>query len=72
LHAAVHADAGQPEHTCVVTLIGSGQYEHSAPAPICIGNEPLISSDLPVRLALPAISLFLERSVLEHAPPVCS
>ena len=72
LHAAVHADSGQPEHTCVATLISSGQYDHSLPAPISVGNGSLISSDIPVRLALPAISLFLERSVLEHAPPVCS
>src|SRR4051812_24303544 len=72
LHAAVHAQSGQAEHTCVATLIGSGQYEHSAPAPICVGSELVISSEVPVRFAPPAISPFLERSVFEHAPPFCS
>src|SRR3954470_16574753 len=52
LHAAVHADSGQPEHTCVATLIGSGQYEHSASVPISL-ESAAVSVEIPVRLAVP-------------------
>jgi hypothetical protein len=44
LHAAVHSHAAQAGHTCVATLIGSGQYENSAPATICLGSDLLVSS----------------------------
>jgi hypothetical protein len=71
LHAAVHSHAGQPEHTCVATLIAGGQYEHSAPVPVRL-EAPVVSANIPIRLAPPGISLFLGRSVFEHAPPFCS
>src|SRR3954471_3378700 len=48
LHLRVHSDAAQAEHSCVVTLISSGNYDRVAPpvhvpAPI----EPTLVSQAP-------------------------
>jgi hypothetical protein len=73
LHARVHADAGQPEHTCAATLIASGNYEHSVPAPLASAIVPAsFLSTIPALTPLWVVSPFLEASVLEHAPPVCA
>jgi len=73
LHAQVHNDAGTAHHVCFVTLIGAGNCEDVPMACTFINVGPLlVSSDLPRTLSAFLPSLFLESSVLEHAPPVIS
>ncbi|HET9418699.1 MAG TPA: hypothetical protein VFO30_05105, partial [Chthoniobacterales bacterium] len=58
------------EHSCAVTFVASGAYEHSAPPPVVPAPAAITFmrvADLnPVRVR----SLFLLASIFEHAPPV--
>jgi hypothetical protein len=70
LHERVHPDANRAEHTCAVTFIASGSYDHSTHAPLMTAPVP------PVQFSkIPALSLqwvqspFLGASIFEHAPP---
>jgi len=70
LHERVHPDANRTDHSCAVTFVASGNYNHS-PAP------PLVSTPAPLLqpFTIPALapqwveSLFLVARVFEHAPP---
>src|SRR5438552_19216982 len=70
LHQRVHTDANRVEHTCAVTMMASGSYDHAA-------NPPLISAaDLAPQFSkIPALtpcwvqSPFLGACIFEHAPP---
>jgi hypothetical protein len=70
LHARVHSDANQVEHTCAVTFVASGSYNYC-------GHAPLLSAPVPVARfsKLPALHrfwvqpLFLGARIFEHAPP---
>jgi hypothetical protein len=70
LHARVHRDATQSEHSCAVTMIAAGSYTYSA-------HLPLVSAPLPSLqfVKIPALTpqwvepLFLGAAVFEHAPP---
>jgi hypothetical protein len=70
LHQRVHADANRAEHSCAVTAIAAGSYEHAA-------QPPLISApDLVSQFGrVPALSstwvqpLFLQAHIFAHAPP---
>ena len=69
-HERIHADANRAEHSCAVTLIAAGKYEH-------VSNVPAVEPVLPVsfeQVALPAQSWvpspFLSARILEHAPPL--
>lgn len=69
-HERVHADANRAEHSCAVTLIAAGKYEHASQALLAI--EPILPvSSYPIRSLCPfwIPSPFLSASVLEHAPP---
>jgi hypothetical protein len=73
LHQHVHTDANRVEHSCAVTMIASGNYNHAA-------HPPLVSSPVPaVQFSrIPALtpewveSLFLGACIFEHAPPAHS
>ena len=73
LHQRVHADAKRVEHSCAVTLIASGSYDHAA-------QPALVSSPAPAILFSKALALtpqwvespFLKASIFEHAPPAYS
>jgi len=73
LHQHVHADAKRLEHSCAVTLIVSGSYDHA-------GQPALVSSSAPASLPSKILALtsqwvespFLKASVFEHAPPAHS
>jgi hypothetical protein len=70
LHEGLHPDTNSAEHTCAVTFIASGSYDHSA-------HAPLITAPVtPVQFSkIPALSLqwvqspFHGAHVFEHAPP---
>jgi hypothetical protein len=73
LHQRVHADANRAEHSCAVTLIANGSYDH-------VAQPPLISApDLLAQFAtVPALSstwvqpLFLKAQIFANAPPACA
>ena len=73
LHVRVHADANRVEHTCAVTLITSGSYNHSAHVPLVSAPAPVIQfSKIPALTPEWVESPFLRASIFEHAPPVAS
>ena len=70
LHELVHADAGQAEHICAVTLIASGNLDHSAPAPlVTVPASVVLLSHIPALTPQWVESPFLSACLLEHAPP---
>jgi hypothetical protein len=73
LHARVHSDATQSEHSCAVTFLASGSYDHAAQvpqvsAPVAISQFPRIPALTPQWVESP----FLSASIFEHAPPCCA
>jgi hypothetical protein len=70
LHARVHPDAAQSEHSCAVTFIASGSYNHLAHVPLISAPVPVAQcAKMPVLTPQWVESLFLGASVFEHAPP---
>ena len=71
LHQRVHADGNRPDHTCAVTLIATGSYDHGAQPPLI--NAPDLLAQFGI---LPELSstwvqpLFLKAHIFAHAPPV--
>lgn len=71
LHELVHPDANSPEHTCAVTFIAAGSYDHSTQAPLIAAPVPTVQfSKLPALNPQWVQSPFLGASIFEHAPPV--
>jgi hypothetical protein len=70
LHARIHHDANRVGHTCAVTLVASGTYEHAAhPALI---SPPQFNGQFSEIAALRSTwvqPLFLCAHVFAHAPP---
>jgi hypothetical protein len=69
-HELVHRDAKFAQHECAVTLIGSGNYQEAAPAPLVAAPLPALQFCFilalhPVWVASP----FLGAHIFEHAPP---
>jgi hypothetical protein len=69
LHAHVHPDAGRIDHNCAVTLLASGNYDHSPDALHISAPVFLDEFTLPELTPLWVGSVFLLASVFEHAPP---
>ena len=71
LHERIHSDANRAEHSCAVTLIGSGSCKHSAPVALVSAPVPAIQfSKTPALHPLWVPSPFLGARIFEHAPPV--
>ncbi len=71
LHERVHPDANQADHTCAVTFIASGNYNHSAAAPLISAPVPVVQFCKISALAPQWVeSVFVVARVFEHAPPV--
>jgi hypothetical protein len=69
LHERIHRDANRVEHSCAVTFVASGSYEHTAP-PLVIPAPLASRSALVVDLNPSWVrSAFLSASIFEHAPP---
>jgi hypothetical protein len=70
LHQRVHTDANRAEHSCAVTAIASGNYDHAAQLPLItppdfvsqFGRVPSLSSAW-------VQPLFLKAHIFAHAPP---
>jgi len=70
LHERVHRNANSPEHTCAVTFIASGSYDHSAHTPLITAPVPSVQfSKIPALTPQWVQSPFLGASIFEHAPP---
>ena len=70
LHEWLHADAGDPNHDCAVTLFSSGQATHvGADLVFVVRPERLEVSDSIPCCETVLGSFFLGCSILEHAPP---
>jgi hypothetical protein len=69
LHEQFHGATGAPNHECAVTLLASGNYQHTPPATISLAPpvppRPFVQASVSFRL----VSAHLEFSLLEHAPP---
>ena len=73
LHESLHADAAVASHQCAVTLISSGNCEHSAPSHNVVPALPLeFARALAIRHAPFVPACFLDASIFEHAPPALS
>jgi len=73
LHQRVHSDANRVEHTCAVTMIASGSYDHSAHAPLVSAPvEAVQFSKIPALSPCWVQSPFLGACIFEHAPPAHS
>src|SRR5260370_29455068 len=70
LHQRVHPDAGRVEHSCAVTMIASGSYNHAAHAPLVNAPVPAVQfSKIPALTRQWVESPFLGARIFEHAPP---
>jgi len=73
LHSDVHSDANRVEHTCAVTFASSGNYTHSAPAPV-IGVTVAFSEfvEIPVLNPVWVQPPLFGAHIFAHAPPAYS
>jgi hypothetical protein len=70
LHQRVHADAKRVEHSCAVTLIASGTYEHAAHPPlVSVPQFTAGFSKIPALSSTWVQPLILKAHVFAHAPP---
>jgi hypothetical protein len=70
LHQRVHADANNGDHSCAVTLIVSGSFDHAAPLPLI--TAPRFGarfSEIPELKSTWVQPLILKAHVFAHAPP---
>ena len=73
LHERIHSDANRIDHSCAVTFIASGSYNHS-PVRAVVAVPDLVEQFFPVPTLTPqwVESAFLLARVFEHAPPAHS
>src|ERR1700757_5003093 len=73
LHARIHPDANRGDHTCAVTLIATGNYDHAAHPPLIRAPQPSVefSKIAPLRSTW-VQPLFLSAHIFAHAPPARS
>src|SRR5438876_7188030 len=70
LHQRVHRDANRVEHTCAVTMITSGSYDHAVQSPLVDAPATAVQfSKIPALTPCWVQSPFLGACVFEHAPP---
>jgi hypothetical protein len=70
LHARIHSDANRAEHSCAVTMIASGSYDHATHVPLVNAPAPAVQFAKVSALTPQWVeSPFLGASIFEHAPP---
>jgi hypothetical protein len=71
-HERIHSDANRVEHSCAVTFIVAGNYEHTSNV-LAIKPALPVSVEQVARAAQAWVpSPFLSAGLLEHAPPAHS
>jgi hypothetical protein len=69
-HQRVHKDANRVEHSCAVTMIASGSYNHATHAALVSAPIPAHQfSKIPALIPCWVQSPFLGACIFEHAPP---
>jgi hypothetical protein len=70
LHARIHTDANRGDHTCAVTLIATGSYDHAAHPPLIGAPQPSVQFTKIAALSPTWVQpLFLSAHIFAHAPP---
>jgi hypothetical protein len=72
LHEQIHATTGAPNHECAVTLLTSGNYQHTPHVAISLAPPAPPATFAPTFASFQLVSAHLEFSLLEHAPPAVS
>jgi hypothetical protein len=73
LHARIHPDAHRGDHTCAVTLIATGNYNHAAHPPLIRAPQPSFQFSKIAALSSTWVQpLFLSAHIFAHAPPAHS
>jgi hypothetical protein len=72
LHERIHASSGAANHECAVTLLTSGNYQHTPLAAISVAPPPPPKVFVPAPASFLLVTAHLEFSLLEHAPPANS
>jgi hypothetical protein len=70
LHQRIHADGNRSDHTCAITLIATGSYEHAAQPPLI--SAPDLLAQLGTVSTLSSIwvqPFFLKAHIFANAPP---
>jgi hypothetical protein len=69
-HELIHSDAKSAKHECAVTLVSSGTFKQSAPAPLVVAPAPALQfCFIPALHPVWVASPFIGARVFEHAPP---
>jgi hypothetical protein len=72
LHEQIHAATGAPNHECAVTLLTSGNYQHTPNAAISLAPSAPPTAFAHALSTFQLVNAHLEFSLLEHAPPAVS
>jgi len=72
LHEQIHATTGAPNHECAVTLLTSGNYQHTPTVSIFLAPPSPPATVAHAFTSFQFASARLEFSLLEHAPPAVS
>lgn len=72
LHERVHSDANRADHSCAVTFVSSGNFNHTPVSILISAPVSLDEFNVPELRPLWIGPVFLLASVFEHAPPANS
>ncbi len=72
LHEQLHAASSNANHECAVTLLTSGNYQHTPTATIAPAPPASPTAFAHTFRSFQLVTAHLEFSLLEHAPPVNS
>ncbi|MFZ1218962.1 MAG: hypothetical protein WAO00_06690 [Chthoniobacterales bacterium] len=72
LHEQIHSTTGSPNHECAVTLLASGNCQHTPVATISLAPPAPPQAVAHISHSFRLVTAHLEFSLLEHAPPVIS
>src|SRR6476646_2408986 len=72
LHERIHDATGAPNHECAVTLLTSGNYQHTPNIAIAVAPTAPPTAFAHISCSVPLVIAHLEFSLLEHAPPAIS
>ena len=72
LHERIHACSGAANHECAVTLLTSGNYQHTPTISISVAPPAPPATFAHAFTSFHFVSARFEFSLLEHAPPAIS
>jgi predicted metal-binding membrane protein len=72
LHEELHAVSGAANHECAVTLLTSGNYQHTPTVTMSVAPSRRPATFVHAFASFQLVSAHLSFSPLEHAPPAIS